>query len=141
MQLMTTVIQFPGGASGRPLVATVSNEVRALLGRYDVTQTELAQWLSLTQSAISARLRGATEWKVAEIDRIATGFNVHPAVLMGGFAPNPPEGPLPILKVRPKGFEPLTFCSGSVANSLEGEVIWGEFGNYGTDDDDQGKVA
>ncbi len=96
---MTTVIQFPERAS-RPLVAIVSNEVRALLGRYDVSQTELAKWLGLTQPAVSARLRSATEWKVAEIERIAEGFSVHPAVLMGGYAPTPPEGPLPILEVR-----------------------------------------
>lgn len=99
MLRMTTVIQFPARAGG-PLVAIVSNEVRALLGRYDVSQTELAHWLGLTQPAVSARLRSATEWKVAEIERIAEGFNIHPAVLMGGYAPNPPEGPLPILEAR-----------------------------------------
>ena len=107
---MTTVIQFPERAS-RPLVAIVSNEVRALLGRYDVSQTELAKWLGITQPAVSARLRSATEWKVAEIERIAEGFSVHPAVLMGGYAPTPPEGPLPILQVRGVVDQPV----GSVA--------------------------
>lgn len=51
MLRMTTVIQFPARAGG-PLVAIVSNEVRALLGRYDVSQTELAHWLGLTQPAV-----------------------------------------------------------------------------------------
>ncbi|MGW4097096.1 helix-turn-helix domain-containing protein [Mycobacterium sp. NPDC004974] len=96
---MTTVIQFPERL-GRTLVETVSYEVRALLGRYRVTQKDLAEWLGITQPAVSSRLRGETEWKVAEIEQMAEGFNIHPAVLMGGYAPNPPEGPLPILQGR-----------------------------------------
>lgn len=85
------MIQFPT-RDERPLVAHVSDEVRALMGRHQVSQTALAEWLGLTQPAVSARLRGATEWKVSEIDRIAHGFGVHPSQLMGGF---PTGGPSP----------------------------------------------
>lgn len=97
---MTTVIQFPERGSTESLTDLVSREVRALLGRYEVSQTRLAEWLDLTQPAISARLRGATEWKVREIELVAKGFDVHPAALMGGFASAPPPDPgtpLPIL--------------------------------------------
>lgn len=101
---MTTVINFPERSDNRPLTERVSSEVRALLGRHAVSQTMLATWLGITQPAISARLRGATEWKVAEIDRISYGFGVHPAALMGGYATSPrPDGPdgdsLPILQL------------------------------------------
>lgn len=99
---MSTVIQFPD-AGKQPLTERVSGEVKALMGRYGVSQTELATWLGITQPAISARLRGATEWKVTEIDRVADGFGRHPAELMGGYAtgphPTPGEG-LPILRAR-----------------------------------------
>lgn len=103
---MTTVIQFPE-LRDQPLTSIVSGEVRALMGRHGVSQTQLASWLGVNQTAISARLRGTTEWKVREIERIAEGFAVHPAALMGGYAtgPNPPtsgEG-LPILVVSQAG--------------------------------------
>ena len=103
VRAMTTVIQFPESRGNGPLTEVVSGEVRALMGRYGVNQTQLADWLGVNQTAVSARLRGVTEWKVAEIDRIAEGFAVHPAELMGGYATGPhpsPDGGLPILRAR-----------------------------------------
>lgn len=107
---MTTVIQFPEQTDDTPLTRRVSSEVRALCGRHEISQTQLAAWLGLTQPAISARLRGVTEWKVAEIDRIAHGFAVHPASLMGGYATGPtPDGgaSLPISAVLISTASPL----------------------------------
>jgi len=98
---MSTVIQFPSSDDDRPLTERVSAEVRSLMGRHQVSQERLAQWLGLNQTAISARLRGVTEWKVKEIERIAEGFDVHPAALMGGYVDDPrpagPDGGIPIL--------------------------------------------
>lgn len=109
---MSTVIQFPD-MGARPLTQIVSGEVKALLGRHGVSQAALGAWLGLTQPAVSARLRGATEWKVAEIERVAIGFGVHPAALMGGYANSPhpePDGGLPILRAcrdsNPKPSDP-----------------------------------
>ena len=97
---MSTLIQFPDPGQ-QPLTRRVSEEVRALMGRYGVSQATVAKWLGLTQPAVSSRLRGATEWKVAEIERIAYGFSRHPAELMGGYAttgPRPDGGEgLPIM--------------------------------------------
>lgn len=73
------------------------------MGRHAVSQARLAEWLGLHQTALSKRLRGETEWKVAEIDRIAQAFAVHPAALMGGYAdtPNPDgDGGVPIVTTR-----------------------------------------
>jgi hypothetical protein len=109
---MSTVIQFPGDADDRPLTERVSQEVRALMGRHQVSQGRLAAWLGVNQTAVSARLRGATEWKVKEIERVAEGFAVHPASLMGGYAENPhpdgPDGGIPVLKyaIRDSNPEP-----------------------------------
>ena len=99
---MTTVIQFPE-RSASPLSEVVSGEVRALMGRFSVTQTELAEWLDLKQSAVSARLNGTTRWSLPEIEQVAEAFDVHPAVLMGGYATGPHPGPgegLPIQRAR-----------------------------------------
>lgn len=108
--VMTTVIQFPSRDT-RPLVEHVSSEVRALIGRHSVSQTTLARWLGITQPAVSARLRGETEWKVSEIDRIAEGFGIHPSELMGGHYSGPrPDGP-DGLPIKHSTTDPHTFGS------------------------------
>jgi hypothetical protein len=98
---MTTVIQFPERTPDLTLDQRISQEVRALMGRYNVSQMRLAEWLGLNQTAVSARLNGRTDWKARDIERVAEGFAVHPAQLMGGYAAEPgPGGPgttLPIL--------------------------------------------
>lgn len=95
-----TVIQFPARRADGPLSDTLAREVKALMGRHDVNQTMLAEWLGINQTAVSARLRGATKWSLDDVERIAEGFAVHPAELMGGYATDPhpfPDGGLPIL--------------------------------------------
>lgn len=96
---MSTMIQFPT-RDRLPLSKRVSQEVRALMGRYAVSQVKLAAWLGMDQTAVSARLRGITEWKVSDIERVAEGFAVHPASLMGGYSPDldpDPSRVIPIL--------------------------------------------
>ena len=100
--VMTTVIQFPSWGPA-PLTELVSGEIKALMGRHDVTQMMLAAWLGLPQSSVSARLKGQARWTLPEIEKVAQGFGVHPAQLMGGYAegprPDPDEG-LPIKRAR-----------------------------------------
>lgn len=97
---MTTMIQFPD-VDRRPLTERVSAEVKSLMGRYGVSQVQLAAWMGVNQTAVSARLRGETEWKVSEIEVVADGFAVHPSELMGGQKSNPrpggPDGGIPLL--------------------------------------------
>lgn len=116
---MSTVIQFPE-MGARPLSEVVSGEIKALMGRHDVSQVMLANWLNLKQASVSDRLHGKTRWNLPEIERIAEGFAVHPAVLMGGYATDPhrgPDGGLPILRAcrdsNPKPSDPkvLPFLS------------------------------
>jgi sugar phosphate isomerase/epimerase len=99
---MTTVIQFPERDTA-PLSGRVSEEIRALMGRYGVSQVALSQWVGFDQAGLSQRLRGKTEWKVSEIERVAQAFGVHPATLMGGYATGPnlgPDGGVPVLRAR-----------------------------------------
>lgn len=86
------MIQFPA-RDRLPLSERVSQEVKALMGRYSVSQVKLAGYLGIDQTAVSARLRGTTEWKVTDIERAAEGFGVHPAQLMGGYSPEGPDSP------------------------------------------------
>lgn len=77
-----SVISLPHGDSGR-LTERVAAEVRALMGRHNVTQTQLAEVLQVAQPAISKRLRGKTPFDANEIGVLAQFFNVNPAELLG----------------------------------------------------------
>lgn len=63
-------------------------EIGSLMGRYRVTQTELAAYLGLTQVSVSDRLNGKTDWKAAELIQVAHAFGRHVAELWGGQAPH-----------------------------------------------------
>lgn len=121
---MSTVIQFPESNAGQPLNERVSREVRALMGRHEISQARLAAWLGVNQTAVSARLRGATEWKIKEIERVAEGFGVHPAALMGGYADSPhpggPDGGIPLLQyaVRDSNAEPAGLMDDCVSRPI-----------------------
>lgn len=54
----------------------VSAEIRALMGRHKVNQTQLAAAIGLKQSGVSERLNGKTPWNIDELDRVAAYFNV-----------------------------------------------------------------
>lgn len=109
---MTTVIQFPERTPDLTLDERIGQEVRALMGRYNVSQIQLAAWLGVTQSSVSSRLRGTTDWKARDIERVAAGFAIHPAQLMGGYAAEPgPGGPgntLPILSTDTPRYPQVT---------------------------------
>lgn len=68
----------------------VAAEVRAWRGRLNLSQAELGRILGVTQTQISARLRGQMEFSLSEIETLARAFDVHPAELMGYQTPNGP---------------------------------------------------
>lgn len=61
----------------------VADNVRAELARYNVTQTAIAEALSLTRSAISRRLRGETQFRADELQRIADHLGLDVASFYG----------------------------------------------------------
>lgn len=88
---MTAVIEFPRRT---PLRTAVAAEVRALMGRYNVNQTKLADVLGVTQTQVSKRLRGLIPFDVDELDVMAGYFRVSVTELVGGPANSPrPGGP------------------------------------------------
>lgn len=73
--------------------ATFSAEVRALMGRHQVTQAQLAEVLGVTPSQMSKRLRGVIPVDINEIVMIADYFGVPVGTLFGELTPTGPGGP------------------------------------------------
>lgn len=72
----------------------VAAEVRALMGRHNVTQTQLVEVLGVSQPQVGKRVRGEIAFDVTEIGLLADFFNVNPAELLGerGYPRPGPDG-------------------------------------------------
>ena len=70
-----------------------AGEVKALMGRHDVTQLRLAEYLGIGQPELSKRLKGRTPFKIDEILAIADGFGVSVGTLFGETTIPRPGGP------------------------------------------------
>lgn len=72
-----------------PLTQRVSAEIRAELGRQQMSQRRLAEMLGIDQALVSRRLAAvnARPWTTDEIDRIAGIFGVPVDRLLGIPAP------------------------------------------------------
>lgn len=84
---MTTLNVVPDQPAS--LTELVATEVRVNMARIRMTQTQLAGVLGLPQSAVSNRLRGKVPFTVDELQTVAAALGVHPAALVGGYAPSP----------------------------------------------------
>ena len=89
---MSTIASLPQPGSPREIVAA---EIRALLGRYGRTQTDLATRLGMSQSQLSKRLRGAIPFDTDELVKVADYFGVTVGSLFGEATQNAPrpDGP------------------------------------------------
>ena len=67
----------------QPATERVAAEVRALMGRHNVTQMQLRDVLGVSQPAISARLHGQVPFDANEIEALAEYFDVSPGDLFG----------------------------------------------------------
>ncbi|MDO5534767.1 MAG: helix-turn-helix domain-containing protein, partial [Propionibacteriaceae bacterium] len=96
----------------------VGMEIRALMGRYGITQTQLADVLGVNQGQVSKRLRSVIPFTLPEIELIASFFRISAAQLLGyaeGPQPDGPDGGQVVdLRQRrnreapPTGLEPVT---------------------------------
>ena len=71
----------------------VAAEVRALMGRYGVTQMMLSKVLGVSQPQVGQRLKCAIAFDVNELDKLAAYFDVDPEELLGGSSKPRPRGP------------------------------------------------
>lgn len=72
-----------GMATGTP---TTGDNVAAEMKRHRMSQQRLADHLHLSQAAVSARLRGVVDWRLAELQTVADLFGVTVADLIASTA-------------------------------------------------------
>jgi transcriptional regulator with XRE-family HTH domain len=66
----------------KPLAETVPLLLRLEMVRQDMTTTELARRLGVSQMWIHRRLRGHTEISLADLERLAGELNLRPNVVL-----------------------------------------------------------
>ena len=74
---MSTVTPLPQRPAPRSLGEVVSRAVRLLMAEHEVNQTALALVLGVTQTQVSARLRGKAQWSLDDLARLAAYFGRH----------------------------------------------------------------
>lgn len=84
---------------------TVAENVAVLLHRSQVKQQTVAHRLGMTGATMSRRMSGQQPWLLWEVQALAEFFGVTLDELAGDL-PSRAQW-----EARPKGFEPLTFCS------------------------------
>ena len=89
---MSTVTPLPQRPAPRSLGEVVSRAVRVLMAEHEVNQTALALVLGVTQTQVSARLRGKAHWSLDDLARLAAYFGVSVAELVGGSGGFVPPG-------------------------------------------------
>jgi transcriptional regulator with XRE-family HTH domain len=73
----------------------VAAEVRALMGRHQISQKRLAQELGVDQTGVSRRLRGGVPFNLDELVAISRFFNKPLTDLMPARLPNSGDAGLP----------------------------------------------
>lgn len=63
--------------------AAIAATVRAEISRADARQTDVANHLQISQSALSKRLKGTVRFTAEELVSIAELLRIQPAVLLG----------------------------------------------------------
>lgn len=53
------------------LIATIAANVRALMAKRYITQTDIGLALGLSQGQVSERIRGKIEFKITELQKVA----------------------------------------------------------------------
>lgn len=87
-----TVTPLPQRQAPRNTGEIISRTVRLLMADRQVNQTMLAVVLGITQTQVSARLRGRTPWHIADLEALAAYFGVSVPELVGGNAGINPGG-------------------------------------------------
>lgn len=62
--------------------------VRALMDEHELRQEDLAPVVGMTQQVLSDRLRGRSRLTLAEVQRLASYFEVSPLAFFNGHAPS-----------------------------------------------------
>ena len=88
---MSTITPFPDASNPRQMVAA---EIRALLGRRGMSQSQLSQVIGISQPQLSKRLKGLIPFDLDELVLLADYFGVSVGSLFGEMTNTPrPGGP------------------------------------------------
>lgn len=63
---------------------TLRNAVALMKFKTGTSNASLAQIVGVSTAAFSARMRGATEWKVSDVDKLAEHWHIQPFDLLMG---------------------------------------------------------
>lgn len=78
-------------ANGASLSVQVAEEIRAVMGRKQIRQSQLARLINANEQWLSVRLRGAQDISLNDLARIAAGLGVDPLSLIAGPAAGLPK--------------------------------------------------
>jgi transcriptional regulator with XRE-family HTH domain len=67
---------YTDGMSNTHTTRIIVQEVGALMGRYRITQAELADAIGMSAQAMSQRMQGRIAFRIDELDEIAAYFDV-----------------------------------------------------------------
>ena len=108
---MTTMHEPASATNAGDVNQRVSSEVRAWLGRRQLTQRALAQQLGISATSLSFRMKGKTPWSIAELVAVSSWLQISLAQLLGDELVNE-KNPQPVAEgssvVAGGGFEPPT---------------------------------
>ena len=118
----------------------IGERLRAYMGVHKISRAALALKSGISRTPLSNKLDGKTDFTVEEVTAIANALGKSWIWVLTGRDPRPAGGPDDDGGVvRPKGFEPLTFCA--IAGGAKGQVIPVKFGRDADDHSDEDKVA
>jgi transcriptional regulator with XRE-family HTH domain len=75
----------------------LAQELNALRGRYNMSQTQLGAVIGVTQSQMSKRLKGGVPFTLDEVETLASYFGMTPMQLLGEAETPRPGGGSPSL--------------------------------------------
>lgn len=79
------------GITGNTVEERLNETIKLLLTRTGQRHSDIAQILGVSQSSMSARLRGESSWKLDQIPPIADHFGLTVGELLAGYAAIPSD--------------------------------------------------
>jgi hypothetical protein len=114
---MTTSLVVVDGDRGEGIDRAIRRRINEELGRVGLSVSRVADRMGKTQQMLSRRMTGQKSWPIMELHEFCSAAGISYVYVTTGIKEIPTPGGGPDGGgVRPKGFEPLTFCVGVADN-------------------------